>query len=136
MKTSTRHLKVVVLFFSVLILLQSCTVYQSVNVTLDEAVRADNKVRIEKINGEKAKYYRVVKFNDGNYYGKIKVNGNFDNLLIDENNIVKVQIKDKKTSTILTVAIPVVIMGVIIVVIAKSLENIGPDWDQIGSKKF
>ena len=99
------------------------TYNQSVNVTLDEAVRADNKVRIEKRNGEEVKYYRVVKFNDGNYYGKIKVNGMFDNLLIDENNIVKVQIKDQKTSTILTVAIPVVIIGVIIVVIAKSLEN-------------
>jgi hypothetical protein len=123
MKTTTRRLKVVALFFSVLILLQSCTVYQSVNVTLDEAVGADNKVRIEKRNGEKVKYYRVLKFNDGNYYGKIKVNGMFDNLLIDENNIVKVQIKDQKTSTILTVAIPVVIIGVIIVVIAKSLEN-------------
>jgi hypothetical protein len=123
MNTTTRHLKVVALFFSVLILFQGCTVYQSVNVTLDEAVRADNKVRIEKRNGEEVKYYRVVKFNDGNYYGKIKVNGMFDNLLIDENNIVKVQIKDQKTSTILTVAIPVVIIGVIIVVIAKSLEN-------------
>ena len=47
MKTSTKHLKVVALIFSVVILFQSCvTVYKSGNVTLEEAVRADTKVRI------------------------------------------------------------------------------------------
>ena len=123
MKTLKAHLKVVALFFSVLILLQGCTVYKSANVTIDEAVKADNKVRIEKRNGERLKYYRVVELNDGNYYGKLKIKGLFNNILIDEDSIDKIQIKDQSTSTILTVAIPVVIVGVLINAVALSLEN-------------
>ena len=123
MKTLKAHLKVVALFFSVLILLQGCTVYKSANVTIDEAVKADNKVRIEKRNGERLKYYRVVELNDGNYYGKLKIKGLFNNFLIDEDNIDKIQIKDQSTSTILTVTIPVVIVGVLIGAVALSLEN-------------
>ena len=70
MKTLKAHLKVVALFLSVLILLQGCTVYKSANVTLDEAVRADAKVRIEKKNGERLKYFKVVVLDDGNYWQK------------------------------------------------------------------
>lgn len=41
MKTSTRHLKGVALFFSVLMLLQGCTVYKSSSVSLEQAVQND-----------------------------------------------------------------------------------------------
>jgi hypothetical protein len=123
MKTIKANLKVATLFFSILIMLQSCTVYQTANVTLDEAVISDNKVRIEKKNGAKLKYSKVVKFNDGKYYGKLKEKGFFINVLIDEDNIAKVQLKDQKTSTIFSVVIPLIIIGSLIGIIAWQLEN-------------
>ena len=46
MKAIKIHLKAVALFFSILIFFQGCTVYKSTSVTLEEAVRADTKVRI------------------------------------------------------------------------------------------
>ena len=60
MKTSTKHLKVVALIFSVVILFQSCvTVYKSGNVTLEEAVRADTKVRIKTKDHQTLKFKNV-----------------------------------------------------------------------------
>ncbi|MGK0255042.1 MAG: hypothetical protein ACI9OE_002560, partial [Mariniflexile sp.] len=57
MKISTRQLKVVALFFSLLILFQGCvTVYKSANITLEEAVRADTKVRITTTDNQTIKY--------------------------------------------------------------------------------
>ncbi|WP_370479789.1 hypothetical protein [Tamlana flava] len=125
MKTLKIYLKAVALFLSALMILQSCTVYKSTPVTLDEAVKADTKVKIEKRNGEKLKYYKIVQGEDGNYYGDEKVNGLHNNILINGDEIEKIQIKDKSTSTILTISIPVAWLGIGIVVLALSAQNIG-----------
>ena len=69
MKTLKTHIKLVALFFSVLLMLQSCTVYKSAPITLDEASKANNKVRVYNKNGEKLTYSKIVVFNDGHYYG-------------------------------------------------------------------
>jgi len=94
MKTIKIHLRVVAFFFSALILFQGCTVYKSANVTLDEAVKADTKVRIEKKNGERLKYFKVVVLDDGNYYGKKKKNGFLIILLLK-----KIALKKYKSKT-------------------------------------
>ena len=113
MKTIKKHLKVFALFISVLILIQSCTIYKSTSVTLEEASKTNNKVKVEKRNGQKVKYSKIVVLNDGNFYGVKKEKYLFNNILLDQNDIDKIQLKDKTMSTILTVAIPVVIIGVI-----------------------
>lgn len=123
MKTLKAHLKVVAFFFSAAILFQGCTVYKSSGVSFDEAVKAETKVRVEKKNGEKVKYFRVVVLDDGNYYGKKKEKWFFSNILIDEDSIEKIQIKDKQASTIWTIAIPVVIVGSIIGGLAYALRD-------------
>ena len=102
---------------------QSCTVYKSTPITLDEASKANDKVRIYKRNGDKVKYAKVLMFNDGNYYGVEKIKGMHNNILLNEDEIVKVNIKDKTTSTILTIGIPVVIIGAVIGGIALAIEN-------------
>jgi len=68
MKTSTRLLKVVALFFSVLILFQGCTVYKSTNVTLEEAVKADTKVRLKTKDHQTLKFKKIG-IEDGKFYG-------------------------------------------------------------------
>jgi len=119
MKTIKKQLKSVALILSVLILFQGCTVYKSASVSLEEASKSQTKVRVEKKNGEKVKYTRIVVLNDGNFYGVEPVKWMSNNILIEENSIKKIQIKDKQTSTILTFAIPLVIIGVL----AYSLRN-------------
>ena len=123
MKTIKTHLRVVAFFFSAAILFQGCTVYKSSGVSFDEAVRAETKVRVEKKNGEKVKYSRIVVLNDGNFYGVEVIKGLSNNVIIEEDSIEKIHIKDRVLSTILTVAIPVVIVGVLIGAVALSLEN-------------
>ena len=128
MKTiKKKQIKGCALFLLLLMLIQSCTVYKSTSVTLGEAVEADTRVKIKKRNGEKLKYYRINQGKDGNYYGDIKVKRVHHNVLINEDEIQKIQIKDKTTSTILTVAIPVAYIGlalVLLVEVGKGVESI------------
>jgi uncharacterized protein YceK len=100
MKTSTRHLKVVALFFSVLILFQGCvTVYKSANVTLEEAARADTKVRITTNDNQTIKYLNITKINQ-EYFGIKKVNGDLTKIPIQNENIEMIRVKNKPMSAV------------------------------------
>ena len=115
MKTSTRLLKVVALFFSVLILFQGCvTVYKSANVTLEEAVRADTKVRITTNDNQTMKYLNITKINQ-EYFGIKKVHGDLTKIPIQKEDIEIVRIKNKPMSTI--VGALVFLGGFIVVVV-------------------
>ena len=120
MKTSTRQLKVIALLFSVLILLQGCvTVYKSANVTLEEAVRADTKVRITTNDNKTIKYLNITKINQ-EYFGIKKVNGDLTKIPIQNENIEMVRIKDKPLSAVVGLLtftgglIVVVVTGVVL----------------------
>ena len=111
MKTLKKHLKTVALFCATLIFFQGCTVYKSANVTLEEAVRAETKVKIIKKNGEKVNYFRVT-FEDGYYKSIEKIGEGTAKTQLAVNDIEKIQIKDKVLSTVLSIS-PVVILGVL-----------------------
>jgi len=123
MKTLKNHLKVVALFLSVLILFQGCTVYKSNSVSINEAVKADTKVRVVKKNGEKKKYIRVVEPNDGYFYGVKKVNGLVKHIPLKKEDIAKINLKDQKVSKLWTIATPLIIIGIAIGVFAIALDN-------------
>ena len=114
MKTSTRRLKVVALFFSVLILLQGCTVYKKANVTLEEAVTSDTKVRI-KTNDNKTLKFKKIGIENGDYYGLLNYKSAWVKTQINEGNIEKIQVKDKTASTILNIIVPLAILTTVIV---------------------
>jgi hypothetical protein len=115
MKTSIRHLKVVVLFFSILILFQGCvTVYKSANVTLEEAVRADTKARITTTDNQTIKYLNITKINQ-DYFGIKKVHGDLAKIPIQNKDIEKVRIKNKPMST--AVGALIYLVGFIVVVV-------------------
>ena len=115
MKIIKAHLKVVALFFSVLILFQGCTVYKEANVTLEEAVRADTKVRI-KTNDNQTLKFKNVRVENEIYYGFMYKKSKWVKTAINEDSIAIVQVKDKTLSTVLSIAIPLVIIGGILVV--------------------
>ena len=105
MKTIKKSLKVVALFFSVLILSQGCvTVYKSANVSLEEAVMADTKVRITANDNKTMKYRNITKINQ-EYFGNKKVHGDLIKIPIQNEDIEKVRIKNKPMSAVVGVLI-------------------------------
>ena len=99
-----KHLKKIATLLCFILLIQSCTVYKSANVSLSEAANSKSRVKITSNNGSKEKFSKVELFDDGEYYGKKKI---FlvgpENVMIKKDNIQKVQIADKTTSTIINV---------------------------------
>ena len=110
MKAIKKQFKSIALTLCMLILLQSCSVYKSANVTLEEAVIAKAKVRVIKKNGEKVKYFRLT-FEDGQYKSIEKIGGGSIKTELAVNDIEKVQLKDKVLSTVLSILPVVVIYG-------------------------
>jgi len=105
MKTLTKKLKIVALFFATLILFQGCTVYKSVPVSIEQAVQNGSKVKVITKSYEKFKFSKI-EIEDGNYYGVKKSKGEMIKTQIDEQNVEKVQLKDKTLSTIITIVVP------------------------------
>ena len=125
MKTFKIHLRTLAFFLSALILLQGCTVYKSANVTLEEAVRADTKVRIKTNDNQTLRFKNVRAVNEV-YYGWIYKKSTWIKTPINEDNIDIVQVKDKTLSTVLSIAIPLVIAGgIFAIVIDASLGSYG-----------
>ncbi len=125
MKTLKIHLKVAALFFSVLILLQGCTVYKSSSVTLDEAYRTTGKARV-KTNDNKTQTFVRIGVDDGEYYGVKKVKGNYDKIPLDEKDITNIKLKDYTLSSVLTIGgITIVVVVGIILLVTAAAEGIG-----------
>ena len=121
MKTIKIHLKIVAFLISSMILLQGCTIYKSTTVTLDEAYKSHTKTKVLTTNNQTLKFKRI-DFRDGGYYGISKNPSKFENMLLDKNNIQSIKIKNKTTSTILNVGVPLIVIGGIIWISADSME--------------
>ncbi|WP_242091714.1 hypothetical protein [Aestuariivivens sediminicola] len=110
-----KHFKKIATLFCFILLIQSCsvfksgfTVYKSANVSLSEASETNKKVKITNSDGEKLKFYRVEKTEDGKFIGKkmvkmLKGKKIFNEFSIDKKDIEKVQIQNKTLSTVFNV---------------------------------
>jgi len=114
MKTINIHLKIVAFLISLMILLQGCTVYKPTTASLEEVSKSQTKAKILTTDNETLKFNRI-DFIDGKYLGVIfndvEKNPKIEFMPLDKNNIQSIKVKDKTTSTIITVAIPVVAVG-------------------------
>jgi len=128
MKAIKIHLKVIALFFSILIFFQGCTVYKSANVTLNDAVKSNSMVKITKTNSEKENFIKIVLTDKKEFYGKNKkrIKGEYiDNyIFIEPNTVNKIQIKDKTLSTIISIAIPFFMVVSLIFIGKKSAGGV------------
>ena len=133
MKTLKKQIRIIALSLALLVVFQSCKVYHSDSVTLEQASREFKRTKIETKNNKILKY-RGVKFEDSQYYGLKKVKNGIVNVPIDENFIKSVRLENETMSTILTIALPVVIIGVGLGMAAASLS----DWGTVslGSGSF
>ncbi len=125
MKAIDRNLKLVTFFFVTLMLLQSCTVYKTPSVTLDEASKSNSEVRVKTIDNQSLKFDRI-QVTDNKVYGSSIINREMIITTIEKDNIEKIQLKDKTTSTILTiVSLAGVTLGMFVLIIESSLNHIG-----------
>ncbi|UKM66253.1 hypothetical protein GSB9_02834 [Flavobacteriaceae bacterium GSB9] len=115
MKTINKQLNLISLIFSVTILFQSCTVYRSDQISLGQAVAKESKVRIESKNNNIDKFHRII-LEDGHYYGIKRINGKILKFALNEDYTHTVKEKDKTTSTILTIALPVVAIATLVLI--------------------
>jgi len=113
MKTIKIHLRIMAIFLSALMLLQGCTVYKSANVTLEEAVKSENRIKVKTKYNQTLKFKRI-EVENGHYYGLKYIYGKMIKTQIVKENVEKIQLKDKTLSTILSIGIPpIIIIGVI-----------------------
>jgi hypothetical protein len=102
MKVIKKHLKVVVLFFSILILFQGCTVYKSTSATLDEAYKSQTKVKVLSNDNQTIKYDKIG-LDNRTYYGVKKFKGTILKTQIDENELKSIRLKNEPLSILFTV---------------------------------
>ena len=123
--------------------LSSCSVYYSKTATMDEAIQSDDKVKVITSTNDTYKFKKLQREND-KIYGVIKKGStkaenlmdqglieDFDKkygkLLLSEITINDIYLKNKGASTAVTVAIPVVIVGVLVGIGVYSANNIRVD---------
>ena len=111
-------------------LLQSCTVYHSAPSTLEEAVSSADKVKIKSPDYEVYKFSNI-SFLDGNIYGLAKKKSSTARalsnqimvktsdqknvrILLTELNVSSYHLKNRTGSTLVTIAVPVVIVGALV----------------------
>ena len=109
-------------FCSFLLVFQSCTAYYKTHVTLKEAYESQNNVRIKTLDNKTIKYRRIG-FENDKYHGLFKHENELVKMGIKEDAVETFQIKDNKTSTILSIAIPVAIVGDVIGITAHALDT-------------
>ena len=90
--------KFISMILVLMLMLQSCTVYQKTAVTLDEAAASSRKTLITKTDGAKLKVKRVEKI-DGTFYGIAKVEGKTEKIILVENDIKTVRILNRTATT-------------------------------------
>ena len=101
MKTIKKQIKTVSLLFVILIILQSCTTYKITSVSLDQAAKTENKVKIKTKSNNTLKFKKV-DFEGGKYYGIKKVKGDIVKIPLEESNLSSIQVKERTLSAIFT----------------------------------
>lgn len=135
MKKIRTHLSKIAIILTVIISLQSCTVYHSKIASLDEAINTGNKVKTktQKNGTDKAnlvyKFKRIEKVDDKIYgitrrnssthkklmsqVSERQMEGYYVAIELTENDLHAIYLKNKTASIILSIAIPLVVLGII-----------------------
>jgi len=109
METLKTQLRPIALLLILVMLFQSCTVYKSTSVTLDQAVQNESKVRI-KTNSNEIFIFKKIVFDEGKYYGVERIKGKKIKIPINENLVKSTQLKNELLSALLSVGAPIVII--------------------------
>ncbi|MEW4924261.1 hypothetical protein [Algibacter sp. 2305UL17-15] len=95
-----KSFKLVSVLFSILICFHSCRVYHHKSVTLEEAVKTENRVKIKTIGNKTIKFKKIV-FENNLYYG-IRSN-KYGKLLLNEDELNKIRLYNPNLSMVYTI---------------------------------
>ena len=112
-------IKFVCIALGFIFLLQSCTVYQKMPVSITDAAATNHKVLIIKTDDTKLKFKKIELIN-GMYYGITDDNWKIVKVPLYESEIKTIRILDKSTSTLLTIGAVVVPIAIIIIISAAN----------------
>jgi len=142
MKKISLHLKFIALVLIFIMTLSSCSVYYNETSSVDEALLSDDKVQIitatddiykfEKLQREDDQIYGVTrkksraskKFSDK--IVSVDSDSKFVKISLEEITINEIHLKNTRGSTAMTVVVPVVIVGALVVIGVNAFNNISP----------
>ena len=101
---------------AVMLVLQSCSIYQKTPVSLNEAAAAQTRVLVTRTNEQKVRFKRIEQI-DGSYFGRKNVKGENVKIPLTESDIKSVRVLDKSKTALANVGICVVSLLVVAVVI-------------------
>ena len=144
MKKTSQHLKRIALLLIFLMTLQSCSIYYSKTASIDEAIQSDNKVKVITSTNDTYKFVKIQREND-QIYGVVKKGNktaetlsdlglikNSDEktvtIFLEDITVKELYLKNKGASTAVTVAIPVVVVGVLVGIGVHSANNFSLNW--------
>ena len=116
MKEFKTHLKSIAVFLSILLLLQGCVIYKKKPVTIDEAVKANTKVRI-KTNDNQTLKFKKVEVENGIYYGLMNFKNKRIKTIISKEKVDKIQLQNEEgcillSPTALSVGVVLIFLGI------------------------
>ena len=126
MTTIRKYFEHLVLLFTTLILFQSCVAYQKTSVSLEQAAKQELKAKVEMKTKESYKFQRII-FENDHFYGIQKTKGETIKRPLEVNELNKIRLQDKGTSTIATVA---TILGLLtgVILVWYFIDTGGGDW--------
>lgn len=138
MKPIRKHLKAIAIFLAIIFLVSSCKVYHSKTVSVDEAVYSSKWVRVKAHDGETYRFKKLEKTkgklvgvllrnSDDAYYLTSYIidstnSGKNVHILIPDAFISKIQLQNKELSTVLSIVIPVLVIGGALIIAAENMS--------------
>ena len=128
MKNLNKQFRLIVLLFTLLILTQSCRVYQHKSVTLDEAVKEQKRVKM-KMKDKKVYKFKRIEYEKDVFFGIKKVRGKLVKIPINANEIEKLRLHNKTLSVVYGIGITVVAVFVVAIIIVLATFDLDIDLD-------
>lgn len=139
MESVKYYLKPISCLLIFLIFLQSCTVYHSTPSSVEKAIASQNKVKVDIKMDEPYKFNKIKSFEDG-VYGIVKIksptarklnerlivpneDAKYGHVKLTDLELQNIRLKNRTASTIITIAIPVVILGALVIWVVDELNQ-------------
>ena len=120
MKTIKNSMKQIALLFSIILLISSCVTYKATSLTIDELVKTQEKVRVEYKDSKIQRFQNLV-LENGTYFGMMKEKLQTVKKPIEVESIKSVRVYDRTKSTIVTIGVHVLLVGIAYFVAKKSI---------------
>jgi hypothetical protein len=146
MRTIKSKSKCITYLLSMILLLQSCTIYHSSTGSAEQAIASNNKVRVDGSEGFSLKFKKIERIDDEIYgltktksstYKRLKGRETKESQLDDhiyvrlsEKEIQSLHLKNRTASTVVTILVPVLAIGVLVFAGTKAVEDIGPFYGE------